>query len=83
MAKQNRPYVKKFNEFGVLTNPITKEAPYVQGTSQKDNQKVRRANNRRGIGCVVARVEALSFARYRLVKQHLLGKSITHSILVP
>ena len=27
--KANTPYVKKYDQFGVLTNPITKENPYL------------------------------------------------------
>jgi hypothetical protein len=36
---KNIPYVKKFDENGVLTNPITKDSPYKHPTTSTRTQK--------------------------------------------
>ena len=37
---KNKPYVKETNEFGVVTNPITKEVPFINSApSNKGNRK--------------------------------------------
>ena len=78
---KNTPYVKKY-ENGILTNPITKEQPYVQVESQKDGKRLRKSNNRKGNGLVVAKIGVLSFCKYRIVKQQSKRQQIVHSILV-
>ena len=77
---KNTPYVKEYKN-GIVVNPITKENPYIQTASQKDNDKIRKSNNRKGNGLVVARVGALSFAKYRIVKQQNENRLVVHSIL--
>jgi len=77
---KNTPYRKNY-ENRVLTNPITKSNPYIQVASQKDNDKVRKSNNRKGNGLVVAKVGALSFAKYQIVKQQINKTLVVHSIL--
>jgi len=78
---KNTPY-KKVYENGILTNPITKDKPYIQMPSQKDNDKTRKTNNRKGIGLVVAKIGPLSFAKYRIFKQKINNKIISHSVLI-
>jgi hypothetical protein len=73
---KNTPY-RRTNDV-----PITKDKPYIQLPSQKDNDKVRKTNNRKGNGLVVAKIGVLSFAKYRMVKQQIKNKTILHSILV-
>lgn len=77
---KNTPYRKEYKN-GILVNPITKDKPYIQVPSQKDNDKIRKSNNRKGFGLVVARVGALSFAKYRIVKQNIKNTLVVHSIL--
>ena len=77
---KNEPYVKKY-ENGCLINPITKHKPYFQLASQKDGKKLRKSNNRKGFGLVVAKVGPLSFCKYRIVKQQGRKSQITHAIL--
>lgn len=79
---RNKPYVRIHNEFGVLTNPITKDNPYISGSSQKVKSSPRKSNNRRGVGLVVAQIGKLSFAKYRIVKQQIENRLIVHSVLV-
>jgi len=77
---KNTPYVKEYKN-GILVNPITKDKPYIQAPSQKDNDKMRKSNNSRGYGLVVAKVGVLSFAKYRIVKQNIKNTLVVHSIL--
>lgn len=77
---KNTPYVKEYKN-GVLTNPITKEEPYISGASTKQRSKMRGANNRKGNGLVVTRLGAYAFLKYTQVKQYFNGKVVTHSIL--
>ena len=77
-------YVKKFDENGIVTNPITKNRPFL---NSGDNRKTRRfnqrkSNNRKGDGQVIAQIGVTSFVRYRIVKQHVPGAVIIHSIAV-
>jgi hypothetical protein len=78
---KNQPYVKKY-ENGILVNPITKESPYIQFSSQKQKALPRKSNNRKGNGLVVARIGKLTFAKYRIVKQNIKNALIVNSILV-
>jgi len=78
---KNEPYVKKY-ECGVLSNQITKDKPYIQFASQKEKSLPRKSNNRKGNGLVVARIGALSFAKFRIVKQHLKNRLVINYILV-
>lgn len=79
-------YVKKYDSNGLLTNPITKEQPFL---NRGDNRKSRRllkfpqrkSNNKAGSGCVVTRIGAMTFTRYQIVKQHFADRTIIHSIL--
>ncbi len=73
---KNTPY-KKIFENGILTNPITKDNPYVQFSSKKTQPKQRKKNNRKGNGTLVTRIGTFSFLKYRLVKD----KKQTHAIL--
>lgn len=45
----NKPYVKQFNSEGILTNPITKENPYLNyyRSNRGNNRKNRVINNRK------------------------------------
>lgn len=59
-------YIKKYDENGLVTNPITKENPYLtHGNRSQRRQKQRKSNNRAGHGLVVA-----GSVKYRIVKQH-------------
>jgi len=80
MRNQNQTY-RKVYENGILKNPITKENPFISG-SRADKRKLRKSNNRKGNGLVVAKVGALSFAKYRVVKQQVKGGLVVNSILV-
>ena len=82
MSKSNKPYVRINDEFGVLTNPITKDKPYISGASQKEKSKPRKSNNSKGLGLVIAQIGKLSFAKYRIVKQQIGNRLIVHSVLV-
>jgi len=79
---KNEPYRKDYKN-GILVNPITKDKPYIQVASQKDNDKMRKSNNRKGNGLVVARIGRLTFAKYRVIKQNIKNGLIVNSILVP
>lgn len=80
MQKANQPYVKIY-ENGILTNPIQKNKPYLSGASQKEGKKLRKSNNRKGLGLVVVKIGALSFMKYRTVKQKGNHSMIVHSVL--
>jgi len=79
---KNTPYRKEYKD-GILVNPITKDKPYIQVVSQKDNDKIRKSNNRKGNGLVVARIGRLTFAKYRVIKQNIKNGLIVNSILAP
>lgn len=70
-------YVKKYDENGLLTNPITKEKPYITISNRREKRfKQRKCNNRKGTGMVVYRD-----IRYKILKQFLpSGKVIVHSL---
>ena len=76
---RNTSYVKIY-ENGILTNPITKEKPFIV-QSRADRRKARRSNNRKGFGTIVVKVGPLSFMRYKIIKQITNKGLITHSIL--
>lgn len=80
MKSTNTPYRKVLDEFGVLTNPITKEAPYVSGASDRGGKKFRKSNNRKGHGLLIRRIGVLTFEKNRIVKQFMFGKSIGHLV---
>lgn len=77
----NTPY-KKVYENGILTNPITKENPYISQIT-KDKKKVRKSNNTKGFRMICVRIGKLSFLKFHLREQLIKGKLITHSILNP
>jgi len=72
---KNQPYKRG------VSPAITKENPYISGVSE-NKKKVRKSNNRKGNGLVVARVGVLTFAKYRTVKQQVKNGLIVHSVLV-
>lgn len=79
---KNTPY-RKVYENGVLTNPITKDNPYIVSGKQ-DKRKFRKSNNSKGVNLVVAKIGTLSFVKYLMVKQlgNNIGKRlIVHSVL--
>lgn len=58
--KTNAPYVKKYDENGIVTNPITKESPYLFPESlrmSKGNFRVwQKARNRFFTGSEIVKV---------------------------
>ncbi len=72
-------YIKKYDSNGLVANPITKEEPYLNyGENRKARRfRQRKSNNRKGNGLVVA-----GTVKYRIVKQHVKGGLIVHSVLV-
>jgi hypothetical protein len=81
MTHQNTPYVKIYDEKGILTNPITKHKPYF---SSPQNRKARREHlkgqthqNKKG-----TRLQIFKDLRYvlrtQLIKMGNRIKTITH-----
>jgi len=76
---KNQPYVKKF-ENGVLVNPISKENPVIQYSSNKGGKKFRKSNNKKGVSLMVRRIGVLTFEKLYTVKQYVDGKCINHLV---
>lgn len=72
-------YIKKYDNNGLVTNPITKEQPYINSGMNRKQRRItqRKSNNRKGDGLVVT-----GGLKYRIVKQHIPGGLIVHSVLV-
>lgn len=75
----NKPY-KKIYEDGIVTNPITKDNPYLQAPSQKIKSEPRKSNNRKGNGLVIAKIGPLSFVKYNIIKQYIKGGLIVNAL---
>lgn len=81
MTHQNTPYVKIYNEKGILTNPITKHKPYV---SSPQNRKARRDHLQRRSSSGIQMVILSADFRYKERKQLIVDnikrtiKVITH-----
>lgn len=78
---KNTPYVKE-HQNGIVSNPITKDKPFLV-SARPDKRKVRRSNNRKGNGLVVARIGTLAFAKYKIVKQRIENRLVVNSIYQP
>lgn len=76
----DKPYVKQFDAEGNITNPITKEKPYLTSTSSRGGKKFRRTNNSRGFGILIRQIGVLTFEKSKIVKQQLFGKTVPHLI---
>jgi hypothetical protein len=74
---KNQPYIKNF-ENGILTNPITKENPYLQSSSNKGGRKFRKSYNQKGIGLIVRRIGFLTFEKLYIRHQFVKNKIIFH-----
>lgn len=70
-------YTKKYDENGLLTNPITKEKPFVNIGENREQRRFmqRKSNNRKGNGMVV-----FKSMRYKVVKQITGNGLIVHNL---
>ena len=77
-------YVKQYDENGLVSNLITKQKPfYNKGESRQTRRFTqRRSNNKKGNGLVVSKIGAMSFVKYKIVKQNLKNKLIVNAIAV-
>lgn len=77
-TSKNKPYVKEYDENGILVNPITKENPFsnVAPSNRGNNRKSRFMGNTSGAKLVVGRA-----FKYRKSIQVIGTKRIEHYIL--
>lgn len=62
----NKPYVKKYDSQGLLTNPITKKTPYLtEGINRRQQRQSpgRAMSNKKGIQLIVTQTGPVTFAK--------------------
>jgi hypothetical protein len=57
-------YVKKYDENGICTNPITKDKPFINEPREPKLPKQRKHNNTQGVRCIVTRIGDTSFIKF-------------------
>lgn len=83
MIETNQPYIKTYDEFGVVSNPITRKNPF---RNSGPNRSARRSiggrlfSNKKGTKLVVSRIGLMSFVKYFKNLQHMKGKTLCHSV---
>lgn len=84
---KNKPYVKEYDSKGIITNPITKEKPYLHfhnsvSKVKKDFKPTK--NNKKGIRLIVTHIGGNIFTKYKQIRQRISNKreskTITHFI---
>ena len=76
----NTPYVKTFDEQGLVSNEITKNNPYVNNSSNRKKrrellQKNRFNGNKKGIS-----ISVIGGFKYKRIVQLVNGKRILHQL---
>ncbi len=80
---KNKPYVKIWNDKKELTNPITKNKPYIhlhESQSIKKRNLKNVTNNKKGIRLIVTQIEKGVFIVYKITKQLIFENNIYQKI---